>query len=355
MSVLTVLLLALVACAAASDVVVLDDSNFDKIVDGSKNVFVEFYAPWCGHCKNLAPEYEIVATAFKTSKDVVVASVDADKFKDLGQRFGVRGFPTLKFFKKGGDLQSPEAYEGGRTADAIVDFINSKAGTRAFVKKAPSNVVVLDDSNFNKIVDGSKNVLVEFYAPWCGHCKTLAPKYETLGNIYSTEKDVVVAKVDADKHKELGGRFGVTGFPTLKFFPKGGDVSKPEDYNGGREVNDFVSFLNGKAGTKRLASGGLEKTAGRIAEIDALVKDLVSGAKKDIVAEIEALRSKVSAAEKEFVSHYKLFAQNFAKSGKEFVQKQKTRLAGLSQSGSVTPDKKDEFQIKANILDAFDA
>ncbi|CAN0548325.1 unnamed protein product, partial [Laminaria digitata] len=61
---------------------------------------------------------------------------------------------------------------------------------------APSAVVDLTLDTFDSIVmDPSKNTLVEFYAPWCGHCKTLAPIYEKLGNIFAAEKDVVVAKV----------------------------------------------------------------------------------------------------------------------------------------------------------------
>lgn len=61
----------------------------------------------------------------------------------------------------------------------------------------------------------------------CGHCKRLAPEYEKLGAAYEGSNDVVIAKVDADADRTLGGRFGVRGFPTLKFFPKGS--TEPEE------------------------------------------------------------------------------------------------------------------------------
>lgn len=94
-----------------------------------------------------------------------------------------------------------------------------------------SNVVELEPGNFDQIVDSSKHVLVKFYAPWCGHCKNLAPTYDTLAEAMASRKDeVVIAKVDADKHRDLGSRFGVQGYPTLKWFPKGS--VNPEDYNG---------------------------------------------------------------------------------------------------------------------------
>ena len=113
----------------------LTPDNFDTVVDGSKNVFVMFYAPWCGHCKKFKPEYKEVATTFKNEDSVVVAMVDADAHNDLGGRYGVTGFPTLKFFPKG----STEAqdYKSGRSADAVVKFINEQAGTDAKIVEAP--------------------------------------------------------------------------------------------------------------------------------------------------------------------------------------------------------------------------
>ncbi len=103
----------------------------------------------------------------------MIASVDADAHRELGGRFSVQGFPTLKYFAKGGDATKPADYNGGRTAADIVDFVSREAGVKGAIKKAASSVVVLTSTNFDKIVDGSKNVLVEFYAPWCGHCKTV--------------------------------------------------------------------------------------------------------------------------------------------------------------------------------------
>jgi len=185
----SVLLLFPIVCLSFAAVLELTPENFDSVVDGSKGAFVEFYAPWCGHCKNLAPEYEIVGETFDKDSSVVIAKVDADAHKDLGGRFGVQGFPTLKWFPKGS--KTPESYEGGRTADDIVTFINNKAGTRGKVKKAPSYVVDLDEKNFDAIVlDSNKDVLVEFYAPWCGHCKKLAPDYEKIAAAFANEPNV---------------------------------------------------------------------------------------------------------------------------------------------------------------------
>jgi len=77
-----------------------------------------------------------------------------------------------------------------------VSFISDNANIKTKAKKeSPSNVVVLTDSNFDSVVNGDKNVLVKFYAPWCGHCKTLAPIWEKVAIDLVRDEDVVIAKV----------------------------------------------------------------------------------------------------------------------------------------------------------------
>lgn len=78
----------------------------------------------------------------------------------------------------------------------------------------------------------------------------MAPAYELLGNAFSHHDDVVIAKVDADEHKSLGSKFGVTGFPTIKYFEKGS--KSPEDYQGKRELDDMIEFVTAKTGSQRV-------------------------------------------------------------------------------------------------------
>jgi protein disulfide-isomerase A6 len=168
-------LTGLVSLAAAKSAVLdLIPSNFDKVVlNSGKPTLVEFFAPWCGHCKNLAPIYEDLAQAFQFSDKVQIAKVDADAEKDLGHRFGVQGFPTLKFFD--GKSKDPVDYNGGRDLDSLTAFITEKTGVRARKsQKPPSNVVMLTDESFGKTIGGDKDVLVAFTAPWCGReCSSL--------------------------------------------------------------------------------------------------------------------------------------------------------------------------------------
>lgn len=154
---------------AKSAVLDLIPDNFDKVVlKSGKPTLVEFFAPWCGHCKNLAPVYEELAYSLESQKDKIqIAKVDADAEKALGKRFGVQGFPTLKFFD--GKSDKPIDYNGGRDLESLQNFITEKTGVRAKKKQAPpSNVVYLTDSTFKKTIGGDKAVLVAFTAPWCG-------------------------------------------------------------------------------------------------------------------------------------------------------------------------------------------
>lgn len=159
---------ALAATAAAKSAVLdLIPSNFDSVVfESGKPTLVEFFAPWCGHCKKLAPVYEELALAFEGA-NVQIAKVDADAEKSLGKRFGVQGYPTLKFFD--GKSKDPVDYKSKRDLESLTAFITEKTGA-GIKKKAevPSSVDMMTDASFVETIGGDKNVLVAFTAPWCG-------------------------------------------------------------------------------------------------------------------------------------------------------------------------------------------
>lgn len=128
----------------------------------------------------------------------------------------------------------------------VSDFL--AGNLEPFLKSEPiptsddGNVKVVVAKNFNEIVqDPTKNVLIEFYAPWCGHCKSLAPKYEELATKLKDEPDVVIAKIDATAN-DVPKPYEVRGFPTIYFAPKG-NKSNPKKYEGEREVKDFIKFI----------------------------------------------------------------------------------------------------------------
>uniref|UniRef100_A0A8C7JPR6 Protein disulfide-isomerase n=1 Tax=Oncorhynchus kisutch TaxID=8019 RepID=A0A8C7JPR6_ONCKI len=103
-------------------------------------------------------------------------------------------------------------------------------------------VKVLVGKNFEAVaLDNNKNVFVEFYAPWCGHCKELAPVWEKLAEKYADRDDIIIAKMDATTNEVEG--VSVSGFPTLRYYPAGED-SKEVEYSGTRDLETFAMFLD---------------------------------------------------------------------------------------------------------------
>lgn len=112
----------------------------------------------------------------------------------------------------------------------------------------------------------------------------------------------MVAKCDADKHRELGSRYGVTGFPTIKFFAKG-NSKEAQDYSGPREEQDLVDFLNQKSGAKRSVTGELDDYAGRLSDLDAILKKH-STITESTKQELEAAVGHLSESEVVYGKHY---------------------------------------------------
>jgi len=445
-------------------VLVLTEDNFDGVIAEHEFVLVEFYAPWCGHCKALTPEYAKAAgILLEKDSPIKLGKVDATEHSKLAEKFEVKGYPTLKFFRSGKATE----YGGGRTADTIVSWVEKKTGPaaktidtvdaakefvegldiavigffkdetteaakaflgaagsmddhqfaitasdeiaaeykvegeavvlfkkfddgradltegiteeavmkfvgsealplvvdfnhetaqkifsgevkshlllflsatgegyadqvemvrgiakehkgqmlfvtintdeddhkrileffgmkedelpsfrairlaedmakykpdnaaiegdniRAFVKEFlagnlkqhlmsdeipedwdKEGVKVLVGKNFADVaMDAEKDVLVEFYAPWCGHCKQLVPIWDKLGEKYKDHKSIVIAKIDSTAN-ELED-IKVQGFPTIKLIKKGSN--EIVDYNGERTLDGFVKFLEGGA------------------------------------------------------------------------------------------------------------
>ncbi|XP_015874917.3 probable protein disulfide-isomerase A6 [Ziziphus jujuba] len=341
-----------ISSVSADDVVVLSEDNFEKEVGQDRGALVEFYAPWCGHCKKLAPEYEKLGASFKKAKSVVIGKVDCDEHKSLCSKYGVSGYPTIQWFPKGS--LDPKKYEGARTAEALAEFVNKEGGTNVKIAAIPSSVVVLSPDNFDEVVlDNTKDVLVEFYAPWCGHCKALAPIYEKVATVFKLDEDVVIANLDADKYKDLGEKYDVSGFPTLKFFPK--NNKDGEDYNGGRDLDDFVAFINEKSGTSRDSKGQLTSQAGIVESLDELVKEFVKASndeKKAIFAKIEEEVEKLKGSAARNGKIYLKAVKSSLEKGGDYAKNEIQRLERILEK-SISPAKADEFTLKKNILSTF--
>lgn len=361
---------AVLGAHAASSVLDLIPNNFDEIVlKSGKPALVEFFAPWCGHCKKLAPVYEELATNFEFAKDKVsIAKVDADAEKELGRRFGVQGFPTLKWFD--GKSDTPTDYQGGRDLESLSSFISEKTGLKIKTKKAAASAVeMLTDRSFKAEIGGDKDVLVAFTAPWCGRmlklflyhfysdftnlvadCKSLAPVWEQVAADYASEPNILIAKVDAEAEnsKATAQDQGVKSYPTIKYFPKGS--TNPEPYEGGRTEQDILSFMNEKAGVHRTIGGKLDEIAGTIPSLDTIVGRLAGGESVASLSQQIAIAAK--ASKDKYAEYYIKVSDKLSKNA-GYTEKELARLQGLIKKGGLAPEKIDDLTSRSNILRRF--
>jgi len=258
-AVVCVLGVTLAADEEAPASLTLDEKNFKDMVGASPH-FVMFYAPWCGHCKRLAPVWEEIADKYNNAvdKEVTIAKVDCTVSTALCSAQDVTGYPTLKFFKDGFEKENGVKYRGNRDAAALSKFIGEKLGnedpeTAAEAAAVSTEAVVteglhiLTAGSFPTSV-GKGDTFVKFYAPWCGHCQKLAPAWDELAKFFEKDEQVKIAKVDCTQHQAVCQEHEIKGYPTLAYFRAG---RKIETYKGARtlsELKEFVSTTKGEAG-----------------------------------------------------------------------------------------------------------
>lgn len=192
----------------------------------------------------------------EAKKDIHFAISNADQFSHEISEHGLSWSQDKNVVTAKGLKGEKYPFNGDFNVDNLEKFANDvlEGKLKPYLKSepiptsndAPVKVVVAEE--FDKIVnDDTKDVLIEFYAPWCGHCKSLAPKYEELAQKLSEESDIVIAKMDATAN-DVPAPYDVKGFPTLYFAPKGAKKN-PKRYEGGREVDDFIKYIAKEATT----------------------------------------------------------------------------------------------------------
>jgi protein disulfide-isomerase A1 len=130
-------------------------------------------------------------------------------------------------------------------------------------------VVVLTTKNFEQALADFDYALVEFYAPWCGHCKHLAPEYaKAAQTLAESNPEIKLCKVDATEEGPLAEKYEVGGYPTIKFFTKG--KAEPVDYNGGRTAPEIIAWLKKKTGPPSVEVNSVEEIEKHIRDNDAV-------------------------------------------------------------------------------------
>ncbi|KAI0227084.1 DnaJ-like subfamily C member 10 [Lamellibrachia satsuma] len=217
----------------------LTSDDFDKLVlqrVPGDTWLVDFFAPWCGPCQQLAPEWRKLAKMFQDMPHVHVGQVDCQKYKSLCQTVGVRSYPTIRIYPTGGANKFHVYNNWFRNAPSI------RSWTFEFL---PSHTTKLTWESFQvEVLHSNTPWIVDFFAPWCGHCQEFAPEFERIA--LALKGRVKAATVNCDEHNWLCQQADINSYPCLRFY----EGKTTEDLYG-EEIEDhdptaIIEYLKSK-------------------------------------------------------------------------------------------------------------
>lgn len=224
-----------------------------KIFGGSvKSHLLFFVSKEAGHIAKYVEPLKDLAKEYREEILFVTISSDEEDHQRIFEFFGMtkEEVPTIRLIRLEEDMAKYKPENNELTESNIREFLKlfteGKLKQHLLSQELPEDwdknpVKVLVSTNFDSVAfDKSKDVLVEFYAPWCGHCKQLAPTFEKLGEKYKDNENIVIAKMDSTANELEHTK--ITSFPTIKLFRKGDN--KVIDYNLDRTLEDFIKFMD---------------------------------------------------------------------------------------------------------------
>lgn len=200
---------------------------------------------WRNRVLKVASQFKDQDVTFAISKISAFASELAEYGLDMGKLSKDPSPAVVAKDKDGKKYALQEKFSIDSFSKFVQSFLDGKLEPFMKSEDEPDNegaaVKVAVAKNFDKLVTKSeKDVLIEFYAPWCGHCKSLAPTWEELGNKLKDEPGVDIVKLDATAN-DVPDLFTVHGFPTIYWFPK--DTKVPVKYEGSRDLDDILAYV----------------------------------------------------------------------------------------------------------------
>jgi len=208
-------------------VMVLNERNFEKVTS-SGHTFIKFYAPWCGHCQMMEPDWEEVGEFVSShqdmfpDRDLTIGEIDCVANSVLCLKEAVDAYPTIKMYKPD---NSAEEYVFARSGARMKRFLVDEL---IDVDNMPSDsigIFKLNEFTFEKFINKNKVVLVKFHIPGCQHCVTFKTLYDDLVIKFLMEEaeDVKFAEVNCLEFDsvEVCSEEGVSGFPALHLYKDG--------------------------------------------------------------------------------------------------------------------------------------
>lgn len=251
-------------------VIEFTQDSAQKVFGGEiKNHLLLFISKKSDDFQKIFDDFKGAAGDHKGKVLYIYINIDDDDNARILEFFGLKAeqCPAIRYINLGEDMTKYKPEKDDLTTTYIQSFVqgvlDGKLKPHLMSEEVPEDwdskpVKTLVGKNFNEVAKNKDtNVLVEFYAPWCGHCKQLAPIWDELGEKFKDNKEIVIAKMDSTANELEDVK--VQSFPTIKYFPKGSD--KAVDYNGERTLEGFTKFLEsgGKEGSGPAEEAGEEE------------------------------------------------------------------------------------------------
>ncbi|KAJ8517439.1 hypothetical protein ONZ45_g5366 [Pleurotus djamor] len=262
---------------------VLTPENFnDTIAHGVW--LVEHFSPYCHHCREFAPTWEKLVKDVEENPDagIHLAQVNCAVNGDLCDEHNVKGYPQMNLYRDG---EYQEYYRGNRDYDLLTAYITQHAEHKPATPPPPppsvkaasvpepltppeptkpvgttGRVIQLTTDSFASTINDGPT-FVKFFAPWCGHCKKLAPTWTQLAKLMQNRLNI--AEVNCDEHGSICSSQGVQGYPTLAYYPSG--VDSKAEYTQGRKIEQLRAFAE-KASAPAVQPIHIEDLTAKISE-----------------------------------------------------------------------------------------
>lgn len=234
-------------------VVEFNEENSPKIFEaGIEHHFLLFISKSQESHAQLLESFRGAAPGFRGKVIFVLIDVDNGDFQNVLNFFGVKSedAPTVRLINTKTEKKYAMPDREITTENVrqfCQDVLDGAQQPHLKSQEIPVDwdknpVKILVSKNFEQVAfDETRSVLVEFYAPWCGHCKELAPIWEQLAEKYKDQEGIVIANMDATANEVEA--VTVTGFPTIKYFPATPD-RKIVDFKGKRDLETLSRFLD---------------------------------------------------------------------------------------------------------------
>merc|ERR1711892_550839 len=225
---------------------VLDSSNFEQTLKNGYT-FVKFYAPWCGHCQEMAPDWNDLVNHFFenpiTGVDLTIAEVDCVDSPMTCIDEGVDGYPAIKLYKDGSVVTD---YFFARSLDRMKRFLSDKLIDMDQIESNTIGVYTLNDLIFTKFIEKSDEVpvLVKYYVPWCEQCKAFQEVWDELVIKFLMEEseDIKFAEINCMDNDSLDTctEEGVEGFPAVHLYKQG---ILEDVFDADKTIDELANFV----------------------------------------------------------------------------------------------------------------